>query len=460
MATFRSKWGDPSINCHAEDTNATTVRYIISHNVYYVTKGSAQPNPNQSSPGRKLFPFKQPSQRAQNQAPRRQPSHPACRPTGVGSTHHLRTGLAMRLADFIERNAREILEDAVAFAETQAPDTVEFSAKQLRNHLPQILQAVVDDLRSPQTASQQLAKSHGLAPLKPGPESAASYHGRTRAIAGFGLNQMVAEYRALRASVLRRWASDQQLITSSIDDILRFNEAIDQAVAESLAQFSAEVESWRQIFLAALGHDLRGPLAAVMFSADTLASGLQDPALSRQAERIINGSMRMNKLLDDLLAYSRSKLGDGMAIHPVDCDLAQSLGEEVELLRAALPHVPIKYEAEGDASSLREAVHNLTTNAAKYGEHGTDVRISLEGLVDQIMITVSNTGAELSDEAFNSLFDPLRRGSHNASQGEHASLGLGLFLVREICHAHRGTVHGRWRNGRTSFVITLPKNAD
>ncbi|NGM54854.1 sensor histidine kinase [Stenotrophomonas pavanii] len=370
----------------------------------------------------------------------------------------------MRLADFIEQNAREILEDAVAFAETQAPDTVEFSAKQLRNHLPQILQAVIDDLRSPQTDSQQLAKSHGLAPLKPGPESAASYHGRTRAVAGFGLNQMVAEYRALRASVLRRWASDQQLVTSSIDDILRFNEAIDQAVAESLAQFSAEVESWRQIFLAALGHDLRGPLAAIIFSADTLASGLQDPALAKQAERIINGSMRMNKLLDDLLVYSRSKLGDGMAIHPVDCDLAQSLGEEVELLRAALPQVSLDYEAHGDArgcfdaSSLREAIHNLATNAAKYGEPGTDVRISVEGLADQILITVSNTGAELSDEAFNSLFDPLRRGSHNASQGEHASLGLGLFLVREICHAHRGTVHGRWRDGRTSFVITLPKN--
>lgn len=316
----------------------------------------------------------------------------------------------------------------MAFAETQAPDTVEFSAKQLRNHLPQILQAVVDDLRSPQTDSQQLAKSHGLAPLKPGPESAASYHGRTRAIAGFGLNQMVAEYRALRASVLRRWASDQQLATSSIDDILRFNEAIEQAVAESLAQFSAEVESWRQIFLAALGHDLRGPLAAVMFSADTLASGLQDPALAKQAERIINGSMRMNKLLDDLLAYSRSKLGDGMAIHPVDCDLAQSLGEEVELLRAALPHVPITYEVEGDArgcfdaSSLREAVHNLTTNAAKYGEHGTDVRISLEGLVDQIMITVSNTGAELPDEAFNSRSIPCAEARTTRHRGNTRAL--------------------------------------
>lgn len=149
------------------------------HSVYYVTKGSTQANPKQSSPGHMLPPppSSNPPNAPQNQAPRRQPSHPACRPAGVGSTHHLRTGLAMRLADFIERNAREILEDAVAFAETQAPDTVEFSVKQLRNHLPQILQAVVDDLRSPQTASQQVAKSHGLAPLKPGPESAASYHG-------------------------------------------------------------------------------------------------------------------------------------------------------------------------------------------------------------------------------------------------------------------------------------------
>ncbi|PZS64280.1 sensor histidine kinase [Stenotrophomonas maltophilia] len=380
----------------------------------------------------------------------------------------------MRLADFIERNARDILEDAVAFAETQAPEAVEFSAKQLRNHLPQILQAVVDDLRTPQTDSQQLAKSHGLAPLKPGPESAASYHGRTRAIAGFGLNQMVAEYRALRASVLRRWASDQQLVTSSIDDILRFNEAIDQAVAESLAQFSAEVESWRQIFLAALGHDLRGPLAAVMFSADTLASGLQDPALSRQAERILNGSMRMNKLLDDLLAYSRSKLGDGMAIHPVDCDLAQSLGEEVELLRAALPHVPIKYEVEGDArgcfdaSSLREAVHNLTTNAAKYGEHGTDVRISLEGLVDQIMITVSNTGAELSDEAFNVCSIPCaeaRTTRHKANERAWASAcswsgkSATRTAARSMDDGGMVALHSSSRSQRTLIEATGPATA-
>lgn len=267
--------------------------YEISHNVYYVLARLARATAARAQPALQAPPSNGRPNTGRTAPHRPSLSHPVSKRRRVGSAHHLRTGLAMRLADFIEQNAREILDDAVAFAETQAPDTVEFSAKQLRNHLPQILQAVIDDLRSPQTDSQQLAKSHGLAPLKPGPESAASYHGRTRAIAGFGLNQMVAEYRALRASVLRRWASDQRLVTSSIDDILRFNEAIDQAVAESLAQFSAEVESWRQIFLAALGHDLRGPLAAIIFSADTLASGLQDPALAKQAERIINGSMRM-----------------------------------------------------------------------------------------------------------------------------------------------------------------------
>lgn len=328
---------------------------VQARSVYYVLARLARATAARAQPALQAPPSNGRPNTGRTAPHRPSLSHPVSKRPRVGSAHHLRTGLAMRLADFIEQNAREILDDAVAFAETQAPDTVEFSAKQLRNHLPQILQAVIDDLRSPQTDSQQLAKSHGLAPLKPGPESAASYHGRTRAIAGFGLNQMVAEYRALRASVLRRWASDQRLVTSSIDDILRFNEAIDQAVAESLAQFSAEVESWRQIFLAALGHDLRGPLAAIIFSADTLASGLRDPALAKQAERIINGSMRMKKLLDDLLAYSRSKLGDGMAIHPVDCDLAQSLGEEVELLRAALPHVPITYEVEGDARGCFDA---------------------------------------------------------------------------------------------------------
>lgn len=370
----------------------------------------------------------------------------------------------MRLADFIEQNSKAILEGAVAFAQTQAPVGATFSAKQLRNHLPQILQAIVGDLRAPQSAHEAQVKSEGRAARKAGPETAATYHGRTRAIAGFGINQMVAEYRALRASVLRLWAAEHSLATESLEDMVRFNEAIDQAVAESLAEFSSEVESWRQIFLGSLGHDLRGPLAAVVFSADSLAEQVRGTPHAQQVERILNGGLRMTKLLDGLLDYSRSKLGDGMVIQREDADLGKALGEEVELLRAALPGTSIHFETQGDTrgrfdtSRLREALHNLTTNAAKYGEPGTDVHVAVDGRADPISVSVSNTGALLSEEALLVMFDPLRRGTHAASRGEHASLGLGLFLVREISSAHGGSVKAGSSEGVTTFSMELPRS--
>lgn len=371
----------------------------------------------------------------------------------------------MRLADFIEDNAPAILEGAEAFAKTQAPAGVELSAKELRNHLPQILKAIVADLRSPQSSHAQQAKGEGRALPQVGPESAASYHGRTRAVAGFGVNPMVAEYRALRASVLRMWSADEHLSRTSIEDMVRFNEAIDQAVAESLAEYSTEVESWRQIFLGALGHDLRGPLTAVVFTADVLAEKTRDTPYLRHAERIRAGAERMAKLLDDLLAYSKSKLGAGMDLDRELCDLGDVLVDEVELLRAALPKTAIRFGVSGttqgrfDASRVREALHNLVTNAAKYGEAGKEIWVDVEGDVDHVRVSVRNAGAPLSDDAMHAMFDPLRRGARSASTGEHMSLGLGLFLVREIVTAHGGKVTASSADGFTTFLIALPRDA-
>ena len=372
----------------------------------------------------------------------------------------------MRLADFIDAHTPQILRGAEAFARSQAPAGVELSAKELRNHLPEILKAIVLDLRSTQTRESQRAKSEGRAQPCTGPETAASYHGRTRAVAGFGLNQMVAEYRALRASVLRLWA-DHGALAESGEDVVRFSEAIDQALAESLAEYSAEVESWRQIFLGALGHDLRGPLTAVVFSADVLMRKTRGTPYAPYVERISSGGERMSRLLDDLLAYSKSKLGTGMDLQREICDLGEAVAEEVELLRAALPRTAIHFHTAGgttqgrfDASRVREALHNLVTNAAKYGDAEAGVSIELSGDADCVRVSVRNAGAPLSDDALHSMFDPLRRGASNASTGEHTSLGLGLFLVREIATAHGGKVSGSSADGHTTFVIALPRDAE
>ncbi len=138
----------------------------------------------------------------------------------------------MRLPDFIQANMQRILDDAVDFAITQAPEGAQLNHKRLRNDIPLILRDIVADLRTPQSAAEQRDKAQGRTAHATSPESAASSHGRSRADDGFGVNQMIAEYRALRASVLRLWAADQALSGDAIDDMMRFNEAIDQAVAD------------------------------------------------------------------------------------------------------------------------------------------------------------------------------------------------------------------------------------
>ncbi|WBX93717.1 sensor histidine kinase [Pseudoxanthomonas mexicana] len=369
----------------------------------------------------------------------------------------------MRLPDFIQANMQRILDDAVDFAITQAPEGAQLNHKRLRNDIPLILRDIVADLRTPQSAAEQRDKAQGRTPHATSPESAASSHGCSRADDGFGVNQMIAEYRALRASVLRLWAADQALSGDAIDDMMRFNEAIDQAVAESLLEFSRTVESWRNVFLGALGHDLRGPLAAVVGTAELLADTAQGTPHAHQAARILSGGQHLSRLVDGLLDYSKSTLGAGMPLHRIACDLGEAVAAELDLLQAALPEAPLRLQVQGathgyfDDARIREAVHNLVTNAAKYGQRAAPIEVTLTGDTRSVRIAVSNTGQPLSSDMLHALFDPLRRGSLPAHKGEHASLGLGLFLVREIAIAHGGDVAAHVGEGVTTFVIHLPR---
>jgi signal transduction histidine kinase len=369
----------------------------------------------------------------------------------------------MRLADFIEINAQLIADGAEAFAGTQAPEGAHFDAATLRDHIPEILVAVVLDLRTPQSAQQQQAKSEGIAPVLDGPKSAARNHGRLRAKSGFEVDQMVAEYRALRAAVLRLWVAEHGLDQGAIDDIIRFNEAIDQAVAESVADFSKEAESWREVFLGVLGHDLRGPLNVIVMTSELMSRMTLDTPFSEQTDRIIRSGRRMNKLLDDLLDYSRTALGMGIRIVRSEDDLCEALNEEIDLLRAALPAVNIEFDAAGpvrgqiDVSRIREALSNLVTNAAKYGNQGGNIHVKLSDDAEEIQLVVRNQGASLSSDSLTALFDPLQRGHRESASGQQQSLGLGLFIVREIVMAHGGAVTASAAEDTTAFTMRFPR---
>jgi len=154
----------------------------------------------------------------------------------------------MRLGEYILRDMERILERWEAFATTRLPAAEHMSSRSLRDHGPEILRAIVADLASPQTALEQTAKSKGLAPVGAGStDAAAQTHALLRAESGFSIEQLVSEYRALRASVVSGWIEAAPPEPSDFEDMLRFNEAIDQALAESISFFTAHVRGEAQV---------------------------------------------------------------------------------------------------------------------------------------------------------------------------------------------------------------------
>ncbi|VTU16307.1 sensor histidine kinase [Variovorax sp. PBL-E5] len=375
----------------------------------------------------------------------------------------------MRLADFIDHNVDAIVAASEDFAQTLLPAAAHLDPEGLRDHIPMILHAVAADLRLPQTAEEQMLKSLGRkSALHGAPETAAQTHALLRAKSGFDIQQMVGEYRVLRATVLRLWMNaSEPLGDAAHDDIVRFNEAIDQAVAESVTFYTAEVDRWRHVFLGVLGHDLRGPLNAILLTSELLSRMTTAAPLSTHTLRLIQSGRRMKGLLDDLLDFSRASLGLGMAIRRAPVDLEAACADELDVLRAALPDCPIAFEVEGDtrgsfdASRVREVLGNLVTNAARYCTPGTVVRVQLAGAGDKVSLSVENSGSPIPGETLNDLFEPLRRGNEEPAENfaNRANLGLGLFIVREIARAHGGEVHAVSTEGATRFTMTLPRAA-
>jgi signal transduction histidine kinase len=368
----------------------------------------------------------------------------------------------MRLVKFIETYNATIVAEVVSYARTLPPLAHEPEAT-LSDHVPKILEAVVRDLRQSQTEGDSRAKALGEAPVVEGaPDTAAQTHGRLRARNGLQTTQLIAEYRALRASVLRLWA-DTEPEHVSVQEVIRFNEAIDQAIAESVEYFSNEMDQLRDIFLGVLGHDLRGPLNAILLTSELISRLAKDPAISGHLGILIQSGRRMASLLDTLLQYNRSSLGHGMIVHRRRVDLALECAAEVEVLKAALPGAVLSFDFRGDttadvdASAIREALGNLVHNAAKYGDDAPIV-IELFGTAEAaIVLAVANEGPEIPVSQIVRMFEPLQRGTQGG-EDSRTSLGLGLFIVEQIAQAHGGRIGCVSSPARTVFELTIPRH--
>lgn len=159
----------------------------------------------------------------------------------------------MHLPRFININSDGILAEWDAVATSSIPKALDMSFPEVRDHARQMLQTIAADMQTAQTGAEQVAKSRGHAPDEGGASAAAS-HGMLGGAGGFSLDQVAAEFRALR------------------DDIMRFNEGLDRAIAESVTTFVQQAARTRDTLLVILGHDLRGPLATITMAGASLAS--------------------------------------------------------------------------------------------------------------------------------------------------------------------------------------------
>lgn len=355
----------------------------------------------------------------------------------------------MRLYDFIIADIEPILQAWEDFARGVETPMPVMDAKGLRNDAEYILRTVAADMRSLQSDQEQLEKSQSRVPL--GEDgSAAQTHAVTRLLAGFTMDQMVSEYRALRSSVLRLWlAQPYDGNNHQVQDVIRFNEAIDQALVESIASYGVAVENTRKTVLAVLGHDLRSPLGAVMMAGGLLQKvDYLHERESMLAAQICASANRANNMVLDLLDLARCNVGTGIPVSLDLIDLRGVCSSIVEEQRTAFPRAQILLDAKDniigrfDASRLSQALSNLISNAVRHGDLSRPILVSLTSDEKAAHFKVHNHGEPIPPHAMPFLFKPEGRYSTQALQekGPCAGLGLGLFIASEIVTSHDGQI--------------------
>lgn len=372
----------------------------------------------------------------------------------------------MRLADFIEHNIEPILQAWEDFARTITPASIGMDSVALRDHAEQMLRAIAIDLRTAQTTEEQIAKSHGDAPATD-VETAAETHAVIRQSSGFTVEQMVSEYRALRTSVLMLWMPQAPLQQEqAMSDVIRFNEAVDQALAESVVSYSGAVDAARNMFLGILGHDLRSPLGAILLGSEVLLRAGDLPAKATKiSSRIYTSVKRANKIVGDLLDFTRTQLGAGIPVQRFRGDLVAACEGMVEEARAYHPESTILFEPRGaldgmfDPARMEQVFSNLIGNAVQHGTEGAPITVSLSREGDEGVIAINNQGKIIEKDALASIFNPLVRQlrSGDMQYGPTAGLGLGLHIASAIVSAHQGIieVHSQARAG-TTFTVRIP----
>jgi signal transduction histidine kinase len=370
----------------------------------------------------------------------------------------------MSLPDFIEANLDALVDDWTEFAAQLMGQGEQLTVDQLQNTARQMLQRVAADMRLSQSGDSQKAKSRGESGGGTADvTNAALGHADDRREHGFTLDHLVAEFRALRATVLRRWQQTPLDMPVALGEMVRFNEAIDQLLTESVRQYSLRVGQTKDRFVGVLAHDLRSPLGTITNSTAVLLRGEPlSPSCVKSIANIQRSATRMKRMVDDLLDFARTRLGDTLPISVSLHDAGRLCRDACDEVGASYPQASIDMCLEGDlvgnwdGDRLSQLLTNLLVNAIQHGRGA--IRLFARGDQDSVTVSVSNEGKPIPKSAVAHIFDPLTR-THSSPErrGTAAGIGLGLYICKCIVQAHGGSIGAESADTTTIFTVTLPR---
>lgn len=384
---------------------------------------------------------------------------------------------SINIAEFINDQRDAIVAEWIAVADALTPR--ELSAEELLDAVHEILDSIVHALleSAPPTESAPAASVGTTAELI----DVAKVHAGHRFAQRSTLKQMTSEYRALRASITRRWLASGTPKSSgaamAAEQLALFDAAVDASLASAIAFYDDRLRQHREDlktanqnqseFLAVLGHELRNPLAPLRTGLDLLERARVEPALLDMLRPMLERQFsHLARLVDDLLDFSRINRGQ-IKLQTALIDLNTAIETGAEQLAASvkarrndlvLDLSPAPLTVVGDFDRLTQVIANLLSNANKYSEPGGRITVRSFAQHKTAIVSVVDTGYGIPPEQLERIFDLFTQIPEHRNRSAGGGLGIGLALVRRLLEMHGGSIEARSRGlgHGSAFIVTLP----
>jgi DNA-binding response OmpR family regulator/nitrogen-specific signal transduction histidine kinase len=271
------------------------------------------------------------------------------------------------------------------------------------------------------------------------------------------------EYRVLVAPEGARWVRGTGRAVSRLGQARLIGTVQDVSARRRYEESARRQTEFEQQLVGIVSHDLRNPLQAMMMGAH--AARLRediDPGLAKILARIVSSGERAARMISDLLDFTQARAGGGLPLARSDTDLHEVARHTVGEVQMSAPNRTLWCEASGDGKGhwdpdrLAQVVTNLVTNALAYSPTGAPVTVRTVGEPHQMILEVHNLGPAIAADVVPTLFEPFRRGKGGG--GNHRSIGLGLYIVKQIAVAHGGAVEVESQpDTGTTVRIRLPR---